>query len=77
VVAGCSQGLLPQEGHQVAKQVGGSMLMLLQCSNLLAAMLHLILDAFIVQRLEYFDYIYPLQEYGFEYNPPEPGHTKA
>jgi hypothetical protein len=45
-----SQGLLPQEGHRIAK---------LECANVSSklqrgpAVLHLILDAFIVQRLEY------------------------
>jgi hypothetical protein len=65
VVAAASQGLilLPQEGHQVAKLEHAKASSKLQCgrpcSNLLAATLPLILDAFIglawlVPRLEYF-----------------------
>ncbi len=57
VVTITSQGLLPQEGHQVAKLEHANASSKLQCSllhcNLLAAMLYLILDAFIVPRLEY------------------------
>jgi hypothetical protein len=53
-----SQGILPQEGHQVAKsQLANASSKLqcgLPCSNLLAAVFHLILNAFIVLRLEYF-----------------------
>jgi hypothetical protein len=52
-----SQGLLPQEGHRIAKLERATASSKLQCglprSNLLAAALHLILDAFIVRRLEY------------------------
>jgi hypothetical protein len=58
VVAVASQGILPKEGHQVAKLEHANAWSKLQhglpCSNLLAAMLHLIFDAFIVPRLEYF-----------------------
>jgi hypothetical protein len=55
-----SQGLLPQEGHQIVlaklerANVSSKLQCILPCSNLLAATLHLILDAFIVPRLEYF-----------------------
>ena len=52
-----SQGLLPQEGHRIAKLERANASSKLQRglphSNLLAAVLHLILDAFIVPRLEY------------------------
>jgi hypothetical protein len=53
-----SQGLLPQEGgHRIAKLEHANASSKLQRglprSNLLAAVLHLILDAFIVPRLEY------------------------
>jgi hypothetical protein len=58
VVVVASQGLLPQEWHQVDKLEHANASSKLQhglpCSNLLAAMLHLILDAFIVPRLENF-----------------------
>jgi hypothetical protein len=58
VVVVASQGLLPQEGHQVAKlecaNVSSKLQHGLPCSNLLAAMLHLILNAFIIPRLEHF-----------------------
>jgi hypothetical protein len=57
VLVVASQGLLPQEGHQVAKlehfYASSKLQRGLPRSNLLAAMLHLILDAFIVPRLEY------------------------
>jgi hypothetical protein len=57
VVVVASQGLLPQEGHHIAKleraNASSKLQRSLLCSNLLAAMLHLILDAFIVPRLEY------------------------
>jgi hypothetical protein len=58
VVVVASQGLLPQEGHRVAKLERDNVSSkFLQCglphSNLLATMLHLILSAFIVPRLEY------------------------
>jgi hypothetical protein len=65
VVVVASQGLLPQEGHQVAKlehtNASSKLQHSLPHSNLLAAMLHLsILDAFIVPILEYFiAYIIP------------------
>jgi hypothetical protein len=53
-----SPGLLPQAGHQVSKlehaNVSSKLQHRLPQSNLLAAVLHLILNAFIVQRLEYF-----------------------
>jgi hypothetical protein len=58
VVVVASQGLLPQEGHQVAKVEHANASSMLQHglprSNLLATMPHLILDAFIVSILEYF-----------------------
>jgi hypothetical protein len=69
VVVVASQGLLPQEGHQVAKLEHANVSSKLQCGlpcfNLLATTLHLILDAFIVPRLEYFIIYNPL-EYAFE-----------
>jgi hypothetical protein len=49
VVVVASQGLLPQEGHQVAKlehtNVSSKLQRGLPCSNLFAATLHLIFDA--------------------------------
>jgi hypothetical protein len=59
VVVVASQGLLPQDGHQVAKLEHANVLSKflqrgLPHSNLLATILHLILNAFIVPRLEYF-----------------------
>jgi hypothetical protein len=51
------QGLLPQEGHCIAKLEHANASSKLQRglphSNLLAAVLHLILNAFIVPTLEY------------------------
>jgi hypothetical protein len=47
------QGLLPQEGHQVAKFERGNASSKLQCSILLSAALQLIIDAFTVPRLEH------------------------
>ncbi len=59
MVVVASQGLLPHKGHEVAKLEHANASSKLQhslmpCSNLLAAVLHLILDAFIVPRLEYY-----------------------
>jgi hypothetical protein len=51
VVVVASQGILPQEGHQVAKLEHTDVSSKLQHD--LPALLHLILDAFIVPRLEY------------------------
>jgi hypothetical protein len=60
---GCSQpGTLPQEGHQVAKlehtNASSKLQHGLSCSNLLAAMLQLILDALLhCSKIGIFDYI--------------------
>jgi hypothetical protein len=70
VVVVASQGLLPQEGqgHQVAKlehaNASSKLHHGLPCTNLLATMLHLILNAFIVPRLEYF-IKQGVQEFGY------------